>query len=96
MKKTPAPKKEAKPDLTYVPEGELPKLFLIRGRGGWRAKDGTYTDSLLHAGAFTAAQADELTANEGDSPIALEPAVRAAVRTGNPVIVAALAALGGR
>lgn len=87
----------AKPELTYVPEGELPKVFLLRDElAGWRAKDGTYTDSILDAAAFSQAEADEIAANAGDAPIALDQAVREACRTGNPIIVAAIAALGAR
>jgi hypothetical protein len=97
MKKSPAPKKEAKPDLTYVPEGELPRLFLARDSGGrWRAKDGTYSESLLRAGTFTRAEADELEANVGDQVVPLERAVQEGCRAANPMMLAAIAALGSR
>lgn len=99
MKNKPAPTKttEAKPELVYVPEGELPKVFLLySSEGRWRAKDGTYRDSVLGAGTFAQAEADELEANVGDTPITLERAIHEATRTANPVIVAAIAALGSR
>lgn len=98
MPKKPMPKTAPKPDLTYVPEGELPKLFLVRVAGGtsWWTKEGGTSDSLLNAGTFTQAAADELATRTGDQVIPLERAAQEACRSANPVVLAAVAALGGR
>lgn len=92
------PKKaEPKPDLTYVPEGELPQVYLlVPDEGGWRTKDGGTTESILSAGTFGATAASDASRERGDLVISLERAVREATRAGNPVVVAAIAALGGR
>lgn len=94
-KKKPQPKTEA-PELTYVPEGELPKLFLVQlASGGWRTKDGGSTESILMAGTFQHGIAVEL-ALAGDRIHPLDRAVHEACRSANPMMLAAVAAFGAR
>lgn len=96
MSKKPAPKSQPKPELTYVPEGELPKVSLVYlASGDWRTKEGGSTASLLSAGTFAEGIAREL-ALAGDDVISLERAVLEATRSANPVVLAAIAAKVGR
>lgn len=92
-------KQEPKPELTYVPEDGLPKLFFIQTASGewWGPNEAGYTASLLSAGLYPEAKADELAKRRpGDQTISLERAVHEATRAANPVVLAAIAAKVGR
>lgn len=97
MPKKPSRKSEPAPELTYVPEGELPKLYLVQlAGGGWRMKDGGSSESLLMAGTFTHPIARQFAEAGGHAVLPLERAVLEACRSANPVMLAAVAAFGSR
>jgi hypothetical protein len=91
-------KPEAKPDLVYEIEGAPPALFVIHsiGSDAWVTRDGTgWSTEFLNAGTFSEARAKELAA-EHQVITPLSEVVRARAVGANPVVLAAIAALGGR
>lgn len=93
-----AARQPPKPELTYVPEDGAPKAFVVYlANGEWRTREGGSTASLLGAGTFHELLARELAAlSPGNTVISLERAVREATRSANPVVLQAIAAMGGR
>jgi hypothetical protein len=93
------PKPAPKPDLHVVyDENELPKLYVIEcPEGWWRPNEAGYTASLAAAGTYPESKALEISKRrDGDLAVPLEQAVRELVGEANPVVLAAIAVLGGR
>lgn len=94
------PKKPAappKPDPIVVYDDALPRLFLVYcvADATWRTRDGGNSESILNAGTFAESLAGELAADT-DQVVPLERAVHDAVRSGNPLVLQAIAAMGSR
>lgn len=104
MPKRPAPKTEPKPELVYEIEGAPPKVFVIRhkpSRTWWGPDEAGYTGELARAGTYSEERARLIESRRGeDEAVALDVAAREYVTEhftgGNPVVLAAIAALGGR
>lgn len=101
MKKNAAEKLPTpKPELTYELEGAPPKLFVLYDRRAdhWVSSERGLVRDLMHAGTFTEAQAKTIA----EPPFAeleirpLAEVVREQVSGANPVVLQAIAALGGR
>lgn len=98
MPKKPAPRNEAKPDLTYEPDGSPARLFVVSdiASGMWMLPaGGGWSSKLVHAGTFTEEKARELAA-ENHVVAPLFVAVRSYCHAANPVVLQAIAALGSR
>jgi hypothetical protein len=89
-----------KPELVYEVEGAPPKLFLIwyaPDEVWWRPNEAGYTTSVLSAGTYPEADARELVKRRsGDEVVPLEQALREELIGVNPVVLQAIAAMGGR
>lgn len=92
------PRRAPKSDLHVVYDDELPRLYVIQcPEGWWRPHEAGYTASLAAAGTYPESQAVEIAKRrDGDLAVPLETAVRELVGEANPVVLAAIAALGGR
>lgn len=98
MPKKPAPKTEAKPELTYEIEGAPGRLFTVWSRAleQWLGVDReNWTRELFRAGTFPEAKAREL-AGEMFIVQPLDQVLREQLVGTNPAVLQAIAALGGR
>lgn len=101
MPKKPQPKADPKPELVVEYEGAPPKLFVIRHKPSgtwWGPQQCGYFASVLNAGTYSEAEARRIEAKRGtgeDEAVPLEVAVREAGKP-NPVVLQALASMGGR
>lgn len=91
----PAPKRDPKPELVYELEGAPPQLFVVFDlNGSWKTVEG-WTTQFTRAGTFTEERARAL-AEDRFTVVPLRDLVREHVVGANPIVLQAIAALGGR
>jgi hypothetical protein len=87
-----------KPELVYEVEGAPAKVFLVAdvAEGKWFVSEGKgWSGRFLAAGTFPESQA-RAVADDRYEVISLDAAIRSQLLGANPIVLQALAALGGR